>query len=61
MRDDRMVTQEEFEYYHKRLLEYIGIHDGLILDEENTSTEDEQEDEHESEQLQIKIGDTTEV
>lgn len=42
-RDDRMVTQEEFEYYHKRLLEYIGIHDGLILDEENTSTEGEQE------------------
>ena len=35
MSDDRMVTQEVFEEYHKRLLEYIGIHDDLILEGES--------------------------
>ena len=32
MSDNRMVTQEVFEEYHKRLLEYIGIHDDLVLE-----------------------------
>ena len=34
-KDDRMVTQEAFEEYHKRLLEYIGIHDDLVLEGES--------------------------
>lgn len=28
----KYVTWEMFEQYHKRLMEYIGMHDDLILD-----------------------------
>ena len=36
MDEKKLVTLEIFEEYHKQLMEYIGAHDGLILDEEIT-------------------------
>lgn len=32
----KFVTIEMFEQYHKRLMEYIGMHDDLILNGETT-------------------------
>ena len=32
----KYVTIEMFEQYHKKLMEYIGIHDDLILNGETT-------------------------
>lgn len=32
----KYVTIEMFEQYHKRLMEYIGMHDDLILNGETT-------------------------
>ena len=34
MDEKKFVTLEMFQEYHKRLVEYIGLRDGLILDEE---------------------------
>ena len=34
--DKKFVTIEMFEQYHKRLMEYIGMHDDLILNGETT-------------------------
>lgn len=31
MDEKKIVTIEMFEQYHKRLMEYIGIHDDLML------------------------------
>ena len=34
--ENKFVTLEAFEEYHKKLMEYIGIHDDLILNGETT-------------------------
>lgn len=34
MDEKKFVTMEMFEQYHKKLMEYIGIHDDLILNGE---------------------------
>ena len=34
MDENKYVTLEMFELYHKKLMEYIGIHDELILNGE---------------------------
>ena len=34
--EKKYVTYEMFEQYHKRLMEYIGMHDDLILNGETT-------------------------
>ncbi len=34
--EKKFVTIEMFEQYHKRLMEYIGMHDDLILNGETT-------------------------
>lgn len=34
MDENKYVTLEMFELYHKNLMEYIGIHDELILNGE---------------------------
>ena len=36
MKEDKYVTFEMFEKYHKNLMEYIGMHDDLILKGETT-------------------------
>ena len=36
MDEKKFVTMEMFEQYHKRLMEYIGMHDDLILNGETT-------------------------
>lgn len=36
MEEKKFVTLEAFEEYHKKLMEYIGIHDDLMLDGETT-------------------------
>ena len=36
MDEKKFVTLEMFEEYHKRLMEYIGMHDDLILNGETT-------------------------
>lgn len=36
MNEEKYVTLEMFEKYHKRLMEYIGMHDDLILNGETT-------------------------
>ena len=33
---DKIVTYEMFEKYHEQLMEYIGIHDELMLNGETT-------------------------
>ena len=32
MDEKKFVTLEAFEEYHKKLMEYIGMHDDLMLD-----------------------------
>lgn len=32
MDENKFVTWEAFEQYHKKLMEYIGMHDDLMLD-----------------------------
>ena len=34
--ETKFVTYEMFEEYHKRLMEYIGMHDDLMLEGETT-------------------------
>ena len=34
MEEDKFVTLEMFEKYHEQLMNYIGIHDGLMLNKE---------------------------
>ena len=34
--EKKFVTWEAFEQYHKNLMEYIGMHDDLILNGETT-------------------------
>ena len=34
MNEEKFVTWEAFELYHKKLMEYIGMHDDLMLDGE---------------------------
>lgn len=36
MDEKKYVTWEAFEEYHKRLIEYIGMHDDLMLNGETT-------------------------
>lgn len=36
MRNHKYVTIEMFEEYHKKLIEYIGMHDGLMLEGKTT-------------------------
>lgn len=36
MDEKKYVTLEAFEEYHKKLLEYIGMHDDLMLNGETT-------------------------
>lgn len=36
MNEEKYVTYEMFEKYHKKLMEYIGIHDDLMLNGETT-------------------------
>ena len=36
MDEKKFVTMEMFEQYHKNLMEYIGMHDDLILNGETT-------------------------
>lgn len=36
MDEKKYVTLEMFEQYHKRLMEYIGMHDDIILNGEST-------------------------
>ena len=36
MDENKYVTLEVFEQYHKNLMEYIGMHDDLILNGETT-------------------------
>ena len=36
MDENKYVTWEAFEQYHKRLMEYIGMHDDLILNGKTT-------------------------
>lgn len=36
MDEKKFVTIEMFEKYHKKLMEYIGMHDDLILNGETT-------------------------
>ena len=36
MDENKYVTLEMFEQYHKKLMEYIGMHDDLILNGETT-------------------------
>lgn len=36
MNENKYVTIEMFEKYHKKLMEYIGMHDDLILNGETT-------------------------
>lgn len=36
MDEKKFVTWEAFEQYHKNLMEYIGMHDDLILNGETT-------------------------
>ena len=36
MRNHKYVTMEMFEEYHKKLMEYIGMHDDLMLKGETT-------------------------
>lgn len=36
MDEKKYVTWETFEQYHKRLMEYIGMHDDLMLEGETT-------------------------
>ena len=36
MRNHKYVTMEIFEEYHKKLMEYIGMHDDLMLKGETT-------------------------
>ena len=36
MDEKKFVTIEMFEQYHKKLMEYIGIHDDLMLNGEAT-------------------------
>ena len=37
MDEKKYVTWEMFEEYHKKLMEYIGMHDDLILNGKTTS------------------------
>ena len=36
MNEKKYVTWEMFEEYHKKLMEYIGMHDDLILESKTT-------------------------
>lgn len=36
MRNHKYVTMEMFEEYHKKLMEYIGMHDDLMLEGKTT-------------------------
>ena len=36
MEETKYVTLEAFEAYHKKLVEYIGMHDDLMLNGETT-------------------------
>lgn len=36
MDENKFVTLEMFELYHKNLMDYIGMHDDLMLDGETT-------------------------
>ena len=36
MDESKLVTWEMFELYHKNLMEYIGMHDDLMLNGETT-------------------------
>lgn len=36
MDENKFVTIEMFEQYHKKLMEYIGMHDDLMLKGETT-------------------------
>lgn len=36
MRNHKFVTIEMFEEYHKKLMEYIGMHDDLMLEGKTT-------------------------
>lgn len=36
MRNHKYVTIEMFEKYHKKLMEYIGMHDDLMLEGKTT-------------------------
>lgn len=36
MSENKYVTLEMFEQYHKNLMEHIGMHDDLMLDGETT-------------------------
>ena len=36
MSKEKYVTWEMFEQYHKRLMEYIGMHDDLMLEGKTT-------------------------
>ena len=36
MDENKFVTYEMFELYHKNLMEYIGMHDDLMLNGETT-------------------------
>jgi hypothetical protein len=36
MNENKFVTLEMFEEYHKKLIEYIGMHDDLMLDGKTT-------------------------
>lgn len=36
MDEKKFVTIEMFEQYHKKLMEYIGMHDDLMLNGETT-------------------------
>ena len=36
MNENKFVTYEMFELYHKNLMEYIGMHDDLMLNGETT-------------------------
>lgn len=36
MDEKKFVTLEAFEQYHKQLMDYIGMHDDLILNGETT-------------------------
>ena len=36
MEEKKYVTWEAFEEYHKKLMEYIGMHDDLMLNGETT-------------------------
>ncbi len=38
MNSNKYVTWEAFKAYHKKLMEYIGMHDDLMLNGETTCT-----------------------